>query len=58
MFSFIHFQGYTDSVYWQQKLQADFYYRLAENSVYVNQPDRYFYQGGSRTGLFKLGLEP
>ena len=45
-------QGNTDSVYWQQKLQAIFYNKLGEKGVYVNQPDRYFYQGGSRTGLF------
>ena len=45
-----HHTGYEDSVYWQQKLQGQFYSILQENSIYTNQPDRYFYQGGSKTG--------
>ena len=48
------FQGYSDSVYWQQKLQSEFYFKLVEKGVYINQPDNYFYQGGSRTGKNSL----
>ncbi len=45
-----HHKGFSDSVYWQQQLQSRFYKQLIEEGVYINQPDRYFYQGGHRTG--------
>ena len=47
-----HHRNVDDSVYWQLKLQSEFYRVLREKEVYINQPDNYFYQGGSRTGLF------
>ena len=42
-----------DSIYWQQKLQGRFYTILREKEVYINQPDYFFYQGGSRTGMLQ-----
>jgi hypothetical protein len=45
-----HHHGLDDSVYWQLKLQSIFYRILREREVYINQPDDYFYQGGSKTG--------
>lgn len=47
-----HHTGYQDSIYWQQKLQGEFYSILQERGIYTNQPDRFFYQGGSKTGRF------
>ena len=49
-----HHLGLQDSVYWQLKLQSKFYRNLREKEVYINQPDGYFYQGGSRTGSLIL----
>lgn len=40
----------SDSVFWQNKLQGEFYGALREREIYVNQPDLYFFQGGSKTG--------
>ena len=40
----------ADSVYWQNKLQGQFYEKLQAKKVYINQPDNYFYHGGSKTG--------
>ena len=45
-----HHEDESDSIYWQNKLQGDFYKLLRSKNIYVNQPDNYFYQGGSRTG--------
>jgi len=45
-----HHRDLQDSVYWQLKLQSQFYRILREREVYINQPDDYFYQGGSKTG--------
>jgi hypothetical protein len=45
-----HHRDWRDSVYRQNKLQGAFYKQLRQRAVYVNQPDNYFYQGGSRTG--------
>ena len=47
-----HHTGNDDSVYWQLKLQSEFFKILREREVYINQPDDYFYQGGSKTGSF------
>ncbi len=46
-----HHEGADDSVYWQNRRQAEFYERLAARKIYVNQPDNYFYHGGSKTGM-------
>lgn len=46
-----HHRGLDDSVYWQLKLQSEFYKILREKDIYINQPDEYFYQGGSKTGM-------
>ena len=48
-----HHVGEQDSVYWQQKLQGEFYSILQAHGIYTNQPDTYFYQGGSKTGTSK-----
>ena len=45
-----HHANYKDSTYWQNKLQGDFFRKLRTRNVYINQPDYYFYQGGSKTG--------
>jgi hypothetical protein len=46
-----HHRGLEDSVYQQTKLQNAFFLRLREMGVYLNQPDNYFYHGGSRSGM-------
>lgn len=46
-----HHDGLEDSVYRQTQLQNDFFLRLRKMGVYLNQPDSYFFQGGSRTGM-------
>lgn len=45
-----HHHDITDSVYQQEQLQGQFYTKLREMNVYINQPDNFFYQGGSKTG--------
>lgn len=40
----------ADSVFWQNKLQGKFYEVLREKEIYLNQPDNYFFHGGSKTG--------
>lgn len=47
-----HHTNHDDSIYWQNKLQGDFYRTLRTKTVYINQPDNYFYQGGSKTGWY------
>ncbi len=32
-------------------MQAQFYTAMRERNVFINQPDMYFYQGGSKTGM-------
>jgi hypothetical protein len=46
-----HHRDLEDSIYWQLKLQSQFYRTLRKREVYINQPDDYFYQGGSKTGV-------
>jgi len=43
--------AWSDSVYQQNKVQAQWYSGLRARNVYINQPDDYFFQGGQRTGL-------
>lgn len=47
----VHHHGLEDSVYRQTALQGQFYAELRKKNVYVNQPDMYFFQGGSKTGM-------
>ena len=46
-----HHRNNDDSVYQQNILQGNYFKILRERSVYINQPDYYFYQGGSKTGM-------
>jgi hypothetical protein len=46
-----HHHGEDDSVYRQTQLQNQFYKQMRKLGVYVNQPDNFFFQGGSRTGM-------
>ncbi|ELU18638.1 hypothetical protein CAPTEDRAFT_226414 [Capitella teleta] len=46
-----HHNNAQDSVYKQLMLQGNFYKILQELGVYTNQPDKYFYQGGSKTAM-------
>ena len=41
----------SDSIYMQTQTQARWYSGLRERSVYINQPDNFFFQGGQRTGM-------
>ena len=45
-----HHTNVNDSVYWQDQLQGKFFLELRKRNIYINQPDNYFYQGGSKTG--------
>jgi hypothetical protein len=47
----VHHRNNDDSIYQQNILQGNYYKVLRERSVYINQPDNYFYQGGSKTGM-------
>eukprot|EP00118_Oscarella_pearsei_P004028 m.16731 g.16731 ORF g.16731 m.16731 type:complete len:733 (+) comp27105_c0_seq1:15-2213(+) len=46
-----HHVELRDSVYQQTKAQGEFYSKLREMNVYIHQPDNFFYQGGSKTGM-------
>ena len=46
-----HHHGLEDSIYRQTQLQSQFYHEMRRRNVYVNQPDNFFFQGGSRTGM-------
>ncbi len=48
--------GSADSIYQQTQKQGDFFATMRRLGMYVNQPDNYFYQGGSRTGMGMLAL--
>ncbi len=39
-----------DSIYWNTVYQGKFYHKLVEMGVYSNQPDTYYYWGGSKSG--------
>ena len=40
-----------DSVYWQNRLQAELCMELKERNVFINQPDEYFHAGGNKVGM-------
>ena len=46
-----HHFGLEDSIYQQNKYQSQFYHEMRKLSVFVNQPDNYFFQGGSKSGM-------
>jgi hypothetical protein len=46
-----HHRDNDDSVYQQNLLQGNYFRALRERSVYINQPDYYFYQGGSKMAM-------
>ena len=46
-----HHSQLSDSIYHQTQVQAQWYAGLRAKNIYINQPDRYFFQGGQRTGL-------
>ena len=46
-----HHRDVSDSVYQQNRLQGEYFGILRQLGVYINQPDNYFYQGGSKTGM-------
>ena len=46
-----HHRDVRDSVYQQNRLQGEYFGILRRLGIYVNQPDNYFYQGGSKTGM-------
>ncbi len=46
-----HHRNTDDSIYQQNILQGNYFKKLRERSIYINQPDYYFYQGGSKTGM-------
>ncbi|KAJ8611291.1 hypothetical protein CTAYLR_004168 [Chrysophaeum taylorii] len=46
-----HHKGLKDSVYQQSRRQSQFFRKLRDRGLYLNQPDEYFFQGGSRTGM-------
>eukprot|EP00746_Dinoflagellata_sp_MGD_P020930 gnl/MRDRNA2_/MRDRNA2_14879_c0_seq1.p1 gnl/MRDRNA2_/MRDRNA2_14879_c0~~gnl/MRDRNA2_/MRDRNA2_14879_c0_seq1.p1 ORF type:complete len:566 (-),score=92.93 gnl/MRDRNA2_/MRDRNA2_14879_c0_seq1:71-1666(-) len=43
--------GLEDSVYRQTQMQNRFYQEMRAKDIYVNQPDNFFFQGGSRTAM-------
>lgn len=45
-----HIDG-EDSIYKQTLAQGNMYKRLIELGVFINQPDKYFYQGGNKAPL-------
>ena len=51
-----HHRDVTDSVYWGDIYQTKFFQALQERGAYINQPDTYFYAGGSKTGKFSETL--
>ena len=46
-----HHHGLEDSIYRQTQLQGQFYADLRAQNVFINQPDNYFFQGGSKSGM-------
>ena len=46
-----HHLDEEDSVYWQNRLQAELFMELKERNVFINQPDEYFHAGGNKLPL-------
>lgn len=46
-----HHRGLEDSVYRQAQQQDELYKYLRSLNVFINQPDNFFFAGGSKTGM-------
>ena len=46
-----HHNDAGDSIYRQTQMQAQFYTAMRARNVFINQPDMYFYQGGSKAAM-------
>lgn len=46
-----HHHGLEDSIYRQTQMQNAFFGAMRARGVYINQPDNFFFSGGSRTGM-------
>jgi len=46
-----HHENNEDSIYQQTLYQGEFFKELRKRNMFINQPDNFFYQGGSKTGL-------
>eukprot|EP01060_Flectonema_neradi_P038947 TRINITY_DN834_c3_g1_i1.p1 TRINITY_DN834_c3_g1~~TRINITY_DN834_c3_g1_i1.p1 ORF type:complete len:731 (+),score=110.09 TRINITY_DN834_c3_g1_i1:70-2262(+) len=46
-----HHFGLDDSIYQQNMYQSNFYKEMRRLNIFINQPDNYFFQGGSKTGM-------
>jgi hypothetical protein len=47
-----HHFGVDDSIYWQNKLQVEFYLEMKKLNIFLNVPDYYyFYKGANRVGM-------
>jgi hypothetical protein len=46
-----HHLGASDSVYWQTRMQLEFFAEMLEQGVYILQPDYYMYAGAQRTPM-------
>lgn len=44
-------ENLKDSLYKQEMLQGKLFLELRKRNIFINQPDRYFYQGGNKDGL-------
>ena len=45
-----HHKDHMDSIYQQTIFQGKFFSELRKRNVFINQPDNYFLQGGSKSG--------
>ena len=45
-----HHQDESDSIYRQTLFQGKFFSELRKREMFINQPDNYFFQGGSKSG--------
>ena len=45
-----HHTGFHDSVYRQAEMQGRLFTELVERGIYINQPEKYFFHGGHKTG--------
>ena len=47
-----HHRDASDSIYHQTVLQGKFFSELRKREMFINQPDNYFFQGGSKSGEY------
>ena len=48
-----HHRDASDSIYRQTVLQGKFFSELRKREMFINQPDNYFFQGGSKSGEYQ-----